>query len=138
MPTEIAVPFRVTEDGSIAVETDPDRQIHQHVMALVTTRPGSRVMLPDYGLDVAGMLFEPDDHITIELLRQRTKQAFDTYEPGVLVQALTPSEVNSDGLVELEIEYERRDSANSPSGVGRNSNTATILVGGQVIERVRG
>lgn len=139
MPTEISVPFRLASDGTIAVETNPDRQIDQHVRALIGTQPGERVMLPDYGVPVADLLFEPDAPFVSQEIARAVTSAFTAYEPGVILQRATPiPDATQQSLARVEVDYVRRDSGTSPSSIALQTNTAVVRVGGGVSEVISG
>lgn len=139
MPTEIAIPFRLASDGTIAVETDPDRQIDQHVKSLIGTQPGERVMLPDYGVAVADLLWEPGSAFVANQISNAITAAFQAFEPGVILQKATPvPDPSQISLASIQVDYVRRESANSPSSIANHTNTAVVAVGGTVSEVVSG
>uniref|UniRef100_A0AAU3I672 GPW/gp25 family protein n=1 Tax=Streptomyces sp. NBC_01393 TaxID=2903851 RepID=A0AAU3I672_9ACTN len=139
MPTEIAFPFRLASDGTIAVETNPDRQIAQHVNALVGTQPGERVMLPDYGVPVADLLFEPSARFVTQEITRAVETAFATYEPGVVLQKAVPiADTAQQSLARIEVDYTRREDGTSPSSLALHTNTAVVRVGGTVNEVISG
>ncbi|MFE2101073.1 GPW/gp25 family protein [Streptomyces sp. NPDC059468] len=139
MPTEIAFPFRLASDGTIAVETNPDRQIAQHVDALVGTQPGERVMLPDYGVPVADLLFEPNARFVAQEITRAVETAFNSYEPGVVLQKVTPiQDSTQQSLARVEVDYIRREDGTSPSSLANQTNTAVVHVGGTVSEVISG
>jgi phage baseplate assembly protein W len=139
MPTEIAVPFRLASDGTIAVETNPDRQIGQHVRALVGTQPGERVMLPEYGVPVSDLLFDPDSAFVAQEITRAVTAAFTIYEPGVVLQRAIPvPDAGQQSLARIEVDYVRRDAGSSPSNLASRTNTAVVRVGGTVSEVISG
>lgn len=139
MPTEIAIPFALASDGTIAVETNPDRQIDQHVQALIGTQPGERVMMPDYGVAVADLLFEPGNNFIAQQIATAVTAAFTAYEPGVVLQQATPiPDASQVSLAQIAVQYVRRESATSPSSISLQSNTAIVAVGGTVSEVITG
>lgn len=139
MPTEIAVPFRLASDGTIAVETNPDRQIGQHVRALVGTQPGERVMLPGYGVPVADLLFDPDSAFVAQEITRAVTAAFTVYEPGVVLQRAIPiPDAGQQSLARIAVDYVRRDAGSSPTTIASRTNTAVVRVGGTVSEVISG
>src|SRR5580765_4822594 len=92
MPTEIAFPFGVAPDGTIASTTDPDVQIGQHVEALIATSPGERLFLPTYGVPTQDYLFSVDSAAVANMLTTKVETALETFEPGVFVQSVTALE----------------------------------------------
>ncbi len=139
MPTEIAFPFRLASDGTIAVETNPDRQIDQHVRALIGTQPGERVMLPDYGVPVADLLFDPDASFVAQEISRAVTTAFNAFEPGVILQRAIPvPDATQQSLARVEVDYIRREAGSSPSNIASQTNTAVVRVGGTVSEVISG
>src|SRR5881227_2989828 len=83
MASEIAVPFRLSANHAIQVETNLDRQVHQHVLSLVSTDLGERVMLGAYGVPLASLLFEDASGVVAHAISDQIGVAFGTWEPGV-------------------------------------------------------
>lgn len=141
MTTQVAmrIPFELGQDGGIAVETAPDRQVSQRVRALVGTEPGGRVMNVRLGLDLAHLLFEPgDDRIEGELIHD-VAELMAAYEPGIRVLSVRPIVGTlGDGLVDIEVDYTRIASTVGPGRLAESVNTAVITIGGSVSEVVRG
>jgi phage baseplate assembly protein W len=136
MASEIAVPFRLSANRGIQAETNLDRQVHQHVLSLVSTELGERLMLPDYGIRLASLLFEEDTGMTARAITDQVGLAFNTWEPGVRLNRAVP--VKGDiGEVRVDVDYTRRESPLS-STEGQRVNRARIGIGGQVTEVVRG
>lgn len=136
MPTEIAVPFRLSTNRGIQAITNSDRQVHQHVISLVSTELGERVMLPGYGVQLASLLFEEVDDITVENINDKVGAALKDWEPGVLLNRAIPVQGNI-GEVRVDVDYARRESGNTDV-TGDRVNQARIKVGGEVKEVVRG
>ena len=139
MPTELLHPFALGPGGSVAVTADPDKQISQHVRALISTEPGERVVLSDYGVPTQEMLFAPDDELVAESIATRAGEALGRYEPGVVLQRVIPVvHPEGSGISEIAVDYIRRESASTASSLSKNTNTAVISVGGTVSEVIRG
>lgn len=138
MPVEIAIPFRLNAGGGIAVESNPNAQIRQHVMSLINTEPSERVVLGDYGVPLSDALFAEGDEIVAVELGDAIASALAKWEPGVVlmnVGAVPGPE--ADGLATIDVKYLRSDAPDSNVS-GRNSNIAVIRVGGRVDEVIRG
>ena len=77
----IAFPFRVDQRGSFATTSDPDAICQQAILAVIETRQGERVMLPDFGIpDVA---FAVLGIALAERLRFHIEEQVAKYVPGV-------------------------------------------------------
>src|SRR4051812_708121 len=138
MSKEILIPFKLSPAGQIATESNPDRQVRQHVNSLVLTEPTERVMLPTYGVPLTTLVFELDDDIIQAHMLELVKQAMALWEPGVEVLSINQvKNEHGDGLAMIQVSYMRRDSAanNLP---GAKVNTVFIDLNGEVTEIVRG
>lgn len=136
---ELAMPFGVDNQGRIAVLTDPSAQLRAHVLSIIGTGIGDRVMRPGYGTPVADLLFEADDAMTTSVLSTDIQRALEELEPGIVVHSVdVPEEETaaSDGVISLSVVY---SSANSPlEEVIVPVNTASLFRGGSIVEERRG
>jgi len=70
--------------GGIDTVADDDA-IRQSLMLLISTRPGERVMRPEYGCDLSRLVFAPNDDTTAGLAIHFVRQAVERWEPRVEV-----------------------------------------------------
>jgi len=79
-------PFGLVVDPSGAIDTVADDEaIRQSLLLLISTRPGERVMRPEYGCDLARLVFSPNDDTTAGLAIHFVRQAVERWEPRVEV-----------------------------------------------------
>lgn len=96
-------------------------------------------MLPDYGVAVADLLWEPGSAFVANQISNAITAAFQAFEPGVILQKATPvPDPSQISLASIQVDYVRRESANSPSSIANHTNTAVVAVGGTVSEVVSG
>ncbi|GAA1974927.1 hypothetical protein GCM10009777_04730 [Microbacterium pumilum] len=57
-------------------------------MLLLSTRPGERIMRPDYGCDLARLIFSPNDATAAGLARYYVGRAVERFEPRVIILAI--------------------------------------------------
>ena len=133
MSVEIQMPFSLGRDGAVIFTPVPDEQTQQHLEALVTTQPGSRVMLPTYGVPTMRMMFAPGDSVVQAELIDDVRNACATWEPNVTIKSITPipSEIHDYGTASVEIDW-----VQGAVAAFNQINTATILVGGTVVEDI--
>jgi phage baseplate assembly protein W len=62
--------------------------VRQAILLLFSTRPGERVMRPDYGCDIHRLLFSPNDDTTAGLAIYYVRRALDRWEPRIDVLLL--------------------------------------------------
>ena len=86
----------------VSEETD----IEQSLQILLGTRPGERVMQPDFGCNLDIMLFEPLTVTLITMVKDLIRTSILRHEPRIEVRsiAINTLQVN-EGLVMIEIDY---------------------------------
>lgn len=100
-----AFPFGVT-GGRFAVAAD-DALIRQSILQILQTAKGERVMEPEFGCDLARMVFQANNDTAINLAAYAVRAALDAWEPRIRVIDVTASPDR--GLRErllIAIEYE--------------------------------
>jgi uncharacterized protein len=55
--------------------------VRQSILLLLSTRPGERVMRPEYGCDLHRLAFAPNDAMTAGLAIHYVRQAVERWEP---------------------------------------------------------
>lgn len=132
MSTEILAPFQLTSSGSVAVTQDPGIQAQQHVTSLVSTKPGERVMLSSYGVNLAALVFAPNDPAVITTIASDVTQAVNVWEPSLTVESVSPvpGQDPTQGQAMVNVNY---SIASQPGQPGSSIQVATVLVGGDVI-----
>lgn len=79
-------PVGLVIDPAGAIDTVADDEaIRQSLLLLISTRPGERVMRPEYGCDLARLVFSPIDDTTAGLAIHFVRQAVERWEPRVEV-----------------------------------------------------
>lgn len=83
----MAFPPRVGADGRIAwSEGEPN--IREAIRIVLSTEPGERLRLPEFGAGLRRFLFEPNTLATHTLIRQTIAEALKRWEPRVQVEAV--------------------------------------------------
>jgi phage baseplate assembly protein W len=62
-----------------------DASVRQAILILLTTRPGERVMRPEYGCALHTLAFSPNDDTTAGLAIHYVRQALERWEPRVQI-----------------------------------------------------
>jgi phage baseplate assembly protein W len=79
--------LRLGPGGGIEM-VEADESVRQAVLLLLTTRPGERIMRPDYGCELNKLAFWPNDDTTGGLGIHFVQQALQRWEPRVEVVRL--------------------------------------------------
>lgn len=137
MPTELAIPFALSPDGSVAMVADPYRRAAQRIKAIVGTRPTQRSMDVNFGVPLDTLLFEPDDDSNEVEVRQMVETALAIYEPGVEInEVIAEGDEAGDGISSVRVAFSLTE--DPITGVSQFVNTATVKPGGTVKEILRG
>lgn len=98
----------ITPVGRIALVGDADA-LRQALMILLSTRPGERVMRPDYGCDLGQLVFSPNDDTTAGLAIHYVRRAVERFEPRVAIMKLDAGRALDDAAsLEVILDYRPR------------------------------
>ena len=101
----VAFPLHVDARGEIALVSGAE-DIEQSIRIILSTRPGERVMRPEFGCHAHDLLFEPRDAATQTLLQQYVGQALRRWEPRIEVIGVNVfMDEGHDGAVFVEVSY---------------------------------
>ena len=89
-----------TADGAVAVR--------QAILLLLSTRPGERVMRPDYGCALHHLAFASNDETTAALAIHYVRRALERWEPRVDVLELDATPDPERGVLTIHLEYQVR------------------------------
>lgn len=73
-------------------------QIKADLLQLLLTNPGERVMLPEYGVALRKLIFEPNDIVLAAEAKIMIAKAIQRWEPRIDVQGIQVSTISDDDL----------------------------------------
>ena len=83
-----------------------EKDIEQSLHILLSTRPGERVMQPEYGCNLDIMLFEPLRTTLITYVRDMVRRSILFYEARIDVNTIQVVTANvNEGMVLIEVDY---------------------------------
>jgi phage baseplate assembly protein W len=85
-----------------------DVGVRQAILLLLSTRPGERVMRPDYGCALHHLAFASNDETTAALAIHYVRRALDRWEPRVDVLELDATPDPDQGLLTIRLVYQVR------------------------------
>ena len=101
----MSFPPRVGTDGRMQWSSG-ELNVRESICLILRTRPGERIMRPDFGCGLDRYLFEPNNIGTLRLIQEEVKQSILRWEPRVtlndIVVALNPMDARA---VDITIYY---------------------------------
>lgn len=104
----------LASSGQVAM-VDMSESVRQAIFILLTTIPGERVMRPEYGCDLAQLVFSPNDETTAGLAIHYVRRALDLFEPRVEVVRIDAG-ANPDDAGRLDVVLDYRIRATQQDG----------------------
>jgi phage baseplate assembly protein W len=89
--------------GGIATSAG-EENIRQCISIILSTRPGERQMLPEFGCRLHDLLFAPNTRATAALIAHHVRDALARYEPRIEVVHVG-AEPQQTGAVHVDVEY---------------------------------
>jgi phage baseplate assembly protein W len=82
-------PAGISLSAKGAIELAQDAAVvRQAILLLISTRPGERVMRPEYGCYLFRLAFSPNDDTTAGLAIHYVRQAIERWEPRIRISKL--------------------------------------------------
>ncbi|MFF0739583.1 GPW/gp25 family protein [Streptomyces sp. NPDC004111] len=98
-------------DGDDLVMAEAEEDVRQAIELIIGTEPGERVMRPDFGSGLRGLLFAPVNTATLAVVRHRVEEALAAWEPRIDVVRVTVTGGTPDvphGTVLIGVDYRVR------------------------------
>lgn len=123
---ELAQPFSITDAGGVQAVSDPVVWAEGHIVALLLTNPGERVMRPTYGSGLLAFIFENNDPLVVQTLVGQVQNSLSIFEPTISLKQFTlvPNPPSS-GELQLQIQF--------TVGTSSTLHTSLINSNGQVV-----
>lgn len=101
----------VSAKSQIELVHDGDT-VSQALLMLISTRPGERVMRPEYGCQLFRLAFSRNDDTTAGLAIHYVRRAIDLWEPRIEVLRLDANRnVDHPSRLDIDLQYRLRTSA---------------------------
>jgi uncharacterized protein len=101
-------PLQVTPDGRIA-QSRHEQRIEESIFLILSTTPGERPMLPEFGCGIHDILFAPSDSRTVALVVHLVRQALTKFEPRIdLLDVHIEHDAEAPNLLLVRIHYRVR------------------------------
>jgi phage baseplate assembly protein W len=103
----INYPFKNSDKGFfLDLNSDLNAAIKADLMHLIITRKGQRLYNPDFGTDLLRYIFEPNDDLTLNMVKDEVNTAVKKYLPNLKINNLTVEQsTESDYAAVVRIDY---------------------------------
>ena len=102
----IDFPFRDSSDGFYFKMNKTDKDaIRADLLHLLLTNKGERLYLPEFGSDLKKFIFEPNDEITQEEIKDNLNQTITRFIPNLLINDISFRNDAIEELIIVELTY---------------------------------
>jgi uncharacterized protein len=117
----IDFPFKDSPEGFYfnLNATDADA-IRADLLHLLLTNKGERLYMPDFGSDLKKYIFEPNDGVTHEQIKDNLNETIKRYMPNLIINGITFKNDSIEELIIVELTYTVTD------GTFNSSDTVTL------------
>ena len=123
---EVLVPFQINPaTGQVMTVNQYQEIIAQHVLSVLMTAKGERVMLPTYGVGMQNYVFQPESQLVEAEIQSTIQSSFKTWEPAVIIQKVDIStNAQQPNVLIVSVTY-----STTPY---KATNTITVSLGGSI------
>ena len=90
-----------------------EEDIKEAIIIILSTAKGERVMRPDFGCGINGMVFQTINMSTLSLIEMTVREALTQYEPRIaLVNVNVSADQAENGILLISIDYTVRSTNN--------------------------
>ena len=102
----IDFPFKDSPNGYYFKLNDNDKDaIKSDLLHLLLTNKGERLYMPDFGSDLRKFIFEPNDSITHDQIKDNLNETIKRYIPNLLINSISFRNDDIEELIIVELRY---------------------------------
>lgn len=91
--------------GSIMLVSE-EEDIKESLYILLSTKPGERLMMPEYGCDLHNMVFENINSMLITRMKSLIQHAVLFFEPRIILNKIViDQDQDNDGRLMIDVQY---------------------------------
>jgi uncharacterized protein len=96
--------FGQTDRRATVVSGEED--IRESLRILLSTRPGERIMQPDYGCDLHALVFSELDANAVTAMQDAIRRAVLFFEPRIILNSIDVDDTRTlEGILALQLNY---------------------------------
>jgi len=102
-------PLQVTPTGGIATSSE-EQKIEESILLVLSTAPGERLMIPDFGCGIHDIVFSPNNSSTVTTVVDLVRRALTKYEPRIdVIDVTAETSTEQPNLLLIRVDYRIRD-----------------------------
>jgi len=102
-------PLQTTPRGAIAIAGE-EQKIEESIFIILSTAPGERLMLSDFGCGIHDLVFAPNDAGTVSRVVDLVRRSLTTWEPRIDVLDVNAEVSEAQrNLLLIRVDYRIRD-----------------------------
>jgi phage baseplate assembly protein W len=115
----INYPFKDSNKGFFLDLNDEDNQaVKADLLHIILTRKGQRLYKPDFGTDLLKFIFEPEDGMTLNAIKEEIKTVVKLYIPNLqLDEILVEESLESEYAAVFTLKYTITDAVFTTSDI---------------------
>ena len=104
---EVLVPFQINPaTGQVATVSAYTDVLAQHVLSILMTARGERVMLPTYGVGMQNYVFQPEVPLIAAQIQSSIQREFKAWEPSATIQNVSVlQDPSSPNVLNVTVQY---------------------------------
>jgi len=107
--SDIDIELTMQQDGDILKDTSDDA-IKNSLTNIVNTMQGSRRMIPEFALNISGLIFEPMDDTTAYEVGTRLLGAIEAWDDRIVVRNINVHSDAEKGYYKITIDFTTKTS----------------------------
>lgn len=105
--TGVGFPFRLNKNGEVFSSSFED-SIEESIKIVLSTKPGERVMRPEFGCRIHELMFAPNTTDTHNLAIYFVTESLKRWENRILIKSVTVHKT-SNTAIDINVNYQIRD-----------------------------
>ena len=102
----IDFPFRDSDEGHYFKLNDTNNSaIKSDLLHLLLTNKGERLYMPDFGSDLKKYIFEPNDNITHDQIKNNLNETINRYIPNLTIDSILFEKHEIEEVIIVKLSY---------------------------------
>jgi len=102
----IDFPFRGSDEGHYFKLNDTNNSaIKSDLLHLLLTNKGERLYMPDFGSDLKKYIFEPNDNITHDQIKNNLNETINRYIPNLTIDSILFEKHEIEEVIIVKLSY---------------------------------